>query len=372
MIDPTSIASHGERRAQSSLPSKTRSEATVSYHPPDLSPVSEGSSEDDTDDELDGELTMSPADIRTIRRLMARVNVLPVIARADSLTNEKLVAIREAIRRDLRAADVDFGVFGPIAPPAEDTLASNASKMMINGNGIDTSHNNTANGSVNGNGNGNGHTNGDSHQDHSDSEEPVEERKSRSVIKLRPSRLSAKLSRSKSRSRIDLTEAAASEPSAVDLTDTESVASVRFSAHIVMKNDITDILPFAIITPENVPRRAFRDSPDVAANRRSLHTRPSVSSMAPSEDGVGSALTDSAPGSPLSPSATSNRNLAYLSGPPADLRGIFVRKFRWGTIDVLSPEHCDFAALRTAVFSTHMKVGCFGDGECLSVLMVQI
>jgi len=35
---------------------------------------------------------------------------------------------------------------------------------------------------------------------------------------------------------------------------------------------------------------------------------------------------------------------------------VFVRRFRWGMVDVLDPTHCDFAALRTAVLSTHMKV----------------
>ncbi|KAJ2990165.1 hypothetical protein NUW54_g8556 [Trametes sanguinea] len=54
------------------------------------------------------------------------------------------------------------------------------------------------------------------------------------------------------------------------------------------------------------------------------------------------------------------RALGLLTTPyvfaPADLKGVFVRKFRWGTVDVLSPEHCDFAALRTAVLSTHMKM----------------
>jgi len=50
------------------------------------------------------------------------------------------------------------------------------------------------------------------------------------------------------------------------------------------------------------------------------------------------------------------RNFAYLQGPPADLKGVFTRKFRWGTVDVLDPNHCDFAALRTAVLSTHLKV----------------
>lgn len=356
MIDPASIKSASARRVQSSLPSKTRSEATVSYHPSDLSPVSDGSSEDDTDDELDSELTMSPADIRVIRRLMTRVNVLPVVARSDSLTNETLATVKETIRRELRAANLDFGVFGPAMSPEEAALATPTMPSM---NGVNGTSEVSNNGTVNGTTNGNGHTNGDSHHDHSDSEEPVEEeRKSRSVIRLRPSRLSAKLSRSKSRSRIDLAEAA-NEPAAAEVMDAESVASIRFSAHIVIKSDLSDCLPFALITPENIHKRHARRSSPSATNSESLHADISVSSMSTSEDGARTPASESAPGSPLSPSVTLNRNMAYLSGPPADLRGVFVRKFRWGTVDVLSPEHCDFAALRTAVFSTHMKVCVF-------------
>jgi hypothetical protein len=96
MIDPSSIMTVEARRALSSLPSKTRSETTISKSsPPDLVP--DTSSGDDTDDEEDdGKRTMSPVEIRVIRRLSARVNVLPVISRADSLTDEKLLAVKNA------------------------------------------------------------------------------------------------------------------------------------------------------------------------------------------------------------------------------------------------------------------------------------
>jgi hypothetical protein len=95
MIDPSSVMTVAARRGQSSLPSKTRSETTVSYrNPPDLVP--DTSSEDDSDDESEGSLTMSPAEIRVIRRLSARSNVLPVIARSDSLTDDKLLAVKNA------------------------------------------------------------------------------------------------------------------------------------------------------------------------------------------------------------------------------------------------------------------------------------
>ena len=80
------------RGALSTLPFKSRSEATISK-PPDLVP--DTSSADDSDNER-GSLAMSPAEIRVIRRLSARCNVLPVIGHADSLTDEKLQAVKHA------------------------------------------------------------------------------------------------------------------------------------------------------------------------------------------------------------------------------------------------------------------------------------
>ncbi|CCM00653.1 uncharacterized protein FIBRA_02691 [Fibroporia radiculosa] len=55
--------------------------------------------------------TLPAADIATIRRLSARVNVLPVVARADVLSNDRLAAVKLAIRRDLAEAGIGFGIF---------------------------------------------------------------------------------------------------------------------------------------------------------------------------------------------------------------------------------------------------------------------
>jgi hypothetical protein len=55
--------------------------------------------------------TLPEADITAIRRLSSRVNVLPIIARADILTNERLAAVKLAIRRDLAEAGIGFGIF---------------------------------------------------------------------------------------------------------------------------------------------------------------------------------------------------------------------------------------------------------------------
>ncbi|KAH8989601.1 hypothetical protein EDB86DRAFT_3065413 [Lactarius hatsudake] len=51
------------------------------------------------------------AEINVIRTLSSRVNVLPVVARADTLTNDRLAVIKLAIRRDLAEAGIGFGIF---------------------------------------------------------------------------------------------------------------------------------------------------------------------------------------------------------------------------------------------------------------------
>ncbi|TBU62262.1 Septin-domain-containing protein [Dichomitus squalens] len=397
MIDPSSVLTEGARRAQSSYPTKVRSEVTVSYKPPDLSSMSDDTDSEDEEDE--NGLTMSPADIRVMRRIAARANVLPVIARADSLTDAKLAAVKKVVWRDLRAADLDFGVFGPVG--ADDAAKSPADER------------------ANGNWNGHGHTNSTSHdsqhsaddaaQAHGDgsrlasgSPEPSQEnekpqkeeangtdqqqqqqpendageRPSRPVIKLRPTRLARRPSRS--RSRLEMSETTlAEDPHALELiNDTESVASVRFSAHIVAKTDLSAQLPFALITPEHVRRHralkgavaspseagvnghghGYGNGADAHSSQGHAHGRRE-SMVAPSEEGHAQSVAQGTITSPISPSTTASlRHYPYLQGPPADLKGVFVRRFRWGTVDVLNPEHCDFAALRTAVMSTHIKL----------------
>lgn len=303
-------------------------------NPPDLVP--DTSSGDESDDEES--LTMSPAEIRVVRRLATRMNVLPVVAKADSLTDEKLAAVKVALRHGLYEAGLDFGVFGPPSRKKTPDTATTPKRRTKFANGspakdIDASHD--------------GETNGINGTDEATPEEEEEERQSRPVIKLRPSRHNSGRALSRSRSRRDLSQAADDErrPVSPDATDTESVANVRFSAHIVAKTDLSHTLPFALIAPEMKKSKHRHRSSDSAV----LSTAPS-SPINQSEDGHATP-SDTEP--PLS--AVSGR-LPYLSGPPDDLKGVFTRKFRWGTIDVLDPNHCDFAALRTAVFSTHIKV----------------
>lgn len=93
--------------------------------------------------------TLPAADIAAIRRLSGRVNVLPVIARADILSNDRLAAVKVAIRRDLADAGIGFGIFdmdSHYSHTPDDFPATNRAEPS-NGyghpNGTPSSNNNT-------------------------------------------------------------------------------------------------------------------------------------------------------------------------------------------------------------------------------------
>lgn len=315
---------------------------------PDLVP--DTSSEDDDEDEVksvdeedadDGKevLTMSPAEIRVIRRISARANVLPVIAHSDSLTDEKLQAVKKAVLTGLQQAGIDLGVFAP--PRSESTptpkrktkFAAPSSENGASADG-DTEKQEESTPEA---------KEPKAKEEESEEESEEEERVSRPVIKLRAKRPARALSRS--RSRRDLSQVAEdNDLRPVSPDDIDSVANVRFSAHIVAKQPVTSLLPFALIAPEPHRKRLKFDS---AAQSEKGTSSPQASETA-SETGVPQTAA----------STKSFKHVPFLSAPPEDLKGVFVRKYRWGTIDVLDPSHCDFAAMRTAVLSTHLKV-CF-------------
>ncbi|KAK7056839.1 hypothetical protein VNI00_002556 [Paramarasmius palmivorus] len=194
-------------------------------------------------------------DIEAIRRLSARVNVLPVIARADVLSNERLVAIKMAVRRDLADAGIGFGIFDldnpsyqQPAPPDFDRERASASSSPRNG--LSAHH----------------HANGSG-------------------------------------------SASSSPPTTTPTSPTTAPSFLR--------------LPYALISPDmyshsdGVPR-----IPPSRADLVQVYTPPSV---------------------PYHTHSTSKL-----------VRGKFIRSYRWGSLDVLDPSHCDFVQLRAAVFH-HME-----------------
>ncbi|KZP33683.1 hypothetical protein FIBSPDRAFT_773474 [Athelia psychrophila] len=311
LVDPASILPASTREAPASTTSRDKNAS-------DDSAVDIQHAASQVDDGGPNRLTMSPAEIRAIRGLSARANVLPVIAHADSLTDDRLAAVKDAVRRGLQEAGYDFGVFGPAKAPA-------GTKKV----------------------NGNGHSNGRKEDEEDEDEDEDEEsdeaespvRPTRHVVKLRASR-HGKIVRSQSRSRRDLRSMADVEDSAND--ETESIANFRFSANIIKKEDLSALLPFAIIMPE------------ATSTRNRSKGRP-MSILSASKDSMHSAAVDDVATEEGHAAPSKHIRNPTFDGPPDDLRGVFIRKFRWGTVDVLDPSHCDFAALRTAVLSTHLK-----------------
>jgi hypothetical protein len=332
MINPHSVISSIERKALSSLPDNSAPST------PKLSQDGPGHSRQasrDTDppttpkQQLDpSKLTILPAELRVIKRLSQRVNVLPIIGCADSLTDDRLSAIKETVRSEFAAARLDFGVFGP--PKFDQDPAQNGHAITIKLPKANARQ--------------------DSTDDGEDVEEEDEERKSRGVIRLKTSRYT-NARRSRSQTRRDTGYSYTGEGEGTQNEghplEEDSVANVRFSASHFQNIDLSDILPFALISPETIPER-------VVSKALRRHT---VYGQALERENSGSEYGEDKTSQPTSPVNGDGRSdLPYLDGPPADLRGVFVRKFRWGTIDVLNPDHCDFAALRTAVLSSHMMV----------------
>ncbi|KAL4251217.1 TRAFAC class TrmE-Era-EngA-EngB-Septin-like GTPase superfamily protein [Abortiporus biennis] len=116
---------------------------SVSAHPVPLVPRARTNSVSKHDQDpviLDPPVTTNPllcrptlpqTDISTIRRLSARVNVLPVIAKADTLTNDRLAALKMAVRRDLADAGIGFGIFDVDNPSQYSVTELSVSKPSL-------------------------------------------------------------------------------------------------------------------------------------------------------------------------------------------------------------------------------------------------
>jgi hypothetical protein len=340
-VDPASIGSSNARRPL--LPRKTLSKTTISaLHPDETPPLTDDDSDLDSDSNPGG-LTMSPAELRVIRRLAERVNVLPVIGRADSLTDDKLRAVKATVKRELYEAELGFGVFTPESVKFFDPSSSKEDGDLAADGKFSTDVN--------------GDSSGDAAETDSESDDEDDDaHTSRPVIRLRTGRQSVPPRRSRSRSRLELPEEAR-EPQSPDPLDPESVANVRFSASTVARSDLSPLLPFAIIAPEKY--RWHKPKPAAEASVKDGASENVQLSISNSD-------------SPITP-AGKGQSLPHATSIPDNLKGVFVRRFRWGMVDVLDPTHCDFAALRTAVLSTHMKVTTSSSGVylCDSCYMIR-
>ncbi|KZO96877.1 hypothetical protein CALVIDRAFT_536796 [Calocera viscosa TUFC12733] len=259
---------------------------------------------------------MHPRDMLAIRRLSARYHVLPLVSKADTLTDRQLQGVKRAVRRDVEGQG-GWGVFDFDSP--EEGQGQEPKEAEL---GLET---------ANGNGNGNGHS-AEAEISSSSEDEPVDGHTTPTptptrtttrnrVVHIRPTSAqshSPRLRRARSLSR--------ARPSA-DSSDSDTPT---MSTPAVEKRELGGLLPWGVVAPEE-------DDPD----------EEQLEAGNGKEGGrVGAANVNSG----ANPSAGKEKE-----GKDGQR---WVRKYRWGEIDVLNKEHCDFWALRRAVLGVYFKVSC--------------
>jgi hypothetical protein len=327
----------------------------------------------------DDAVTLLPAELRVIKRLATRMNVLPVIAKSDVHTDAALAAAKAAVRRGLSEIGLDAGAFGASGSDEEDGSSDSDSndvgakaggnrgaglglrlpplppKSRLRSHSSSQTMGNRGHGNSTGNGNAKAAVNNDDGADPDpDPDSPattrgrrrrttVQEPKStietnknstnddgsesdnsnsdkKKVVKLRHSRsFGSGLRRARSLSRLRGEMDATGDGE--DGPELDSVAVVRFGASSSsssskrQQRQLGNTMPFALVAPQPGAGRNISE------------------------------LTDSHP---------SSSTHTYGSGAaPLPLRGVFVRRFRWGTLDALNPAHSDFPMLRNAVLGSH-------------------
>ncbi|KAF8503208.1 hypothetical protein BU17DRAFT_58496 [Hysterangium stoloniferum] len=310
LIDPESVMTPAARQAKSRW-------ASTGFASPrrqsDVQKFSEYDSEEDEEDtgvnsvqtdESKHRLGMSPAEIRVITRLAKRVNVLPIIARSDTLTNGKLERIKRAVRRDLQAVD-DIGIWGiwdaePGVVPGRTSAKDNTPAASTDEAEVDS------------------------------------ERQSRPVIKLR----TAIKGLTRSRSRKSLKTAVGAE---YDEPDAEASPGYPVSPSSLAHDDHGDISRRTSVGSVR-GTDAGPSSYGAIFSRADLRARMPFAVIAPERDRERQGI-----------SGANGQNGYAQMAQAHSVHGRFIRKFRWGTIDVLDPDHCDFAALRAAVLGSYLR-----------------
>ncbi|KZT57247.1 hypothetical protein CALCODRAFT_555459 [Calocera cornea HHB12733] len=297
LVDPSSVL---PRPAPSSTTSTSTSTDTASPKP------APSAAQD---------LRMHPRDILAIRRLSARYHVLPLISKSDTLTDRQLSRVKAAVRRDVGEGG-GWGVFGFGVEGAGEGTGAGEEKERENGEGEGKSNGN-GKASENGNGNGNGHPADPEADPSSSSDDDPSGRttpKPRSrVIHIRPtSALSSATAQPKLRRARSLSRARPSADSSDSDTPTMSTPAGE-------KRALGQLLPWAVVAPEE------EEEEEDDYNTVNKGARAAPGGMEGDRDGEGEGKR-------------------------------WLRQYRWGEIDVLNKEHCDFWAVKRAVLGVYFKV----------------
>jgi hypothetical protein len=323
-----------------------------------------GDAEEGREDETSIE-GLSEADITIISKMSKFANVLPIIAKADTLTMARLYEVRQAIRRSLKNAKIDLGTFD---------IASSVNRRK--------KHNISRNEAV------------------VSRNEPIEmmaaeedqhlprQAAGKEEVKVVRVRSRRAYSASGPRPASDVfghaEESDAGHHNNASLARGNSFQSTEplFSRDAEEEEDenasakaheeLLKLMPFSVFVPE--PIQVYRKKksqqymrPNSAEDPDFDFTQqngvPPVPPL-PRIDGTNSASaeSDDAPpreseeiGTALSPGPYDYPH-AYPLPPTALLPSErYERNYRWGTANVLDPDQCDFGILRSTIFGTHLE-----------------
>lgn len=230
-----------------------------------------------------------------------------IIARGDELTDARLATVKAIVRRELASAGFGFGVFQskPASSTDSDDEEEDDNKTQTDGNNIDKGED----------------------FDTYDGESAV----------------------------------LPSEPSEVSQRGPDLVVDAPEDEDVEATHDI----PGSLSSTQKPPRPPRSPSRSRSAVQSRKPVRPSdstgfieessddvnsyVSSSSSSEDGAAAALEPLLPFCLISPEVDPARHKRHSEGQR------FLRKFRWGEVDVLDPKHCDFEPLKAAILGSHME-----------------
>ncbi|UZJ55317.1 hypothetical protein CBS101457_004637 [Exobasidium rhododendri] len=286
---------------------------------------------------------LSTNEINVIARLSRLANVLPIIAKADTLTETRLLEVRQAVRSSLKEAGVDLGVFD----------FAESEKNASNKKGDSDAASDDGNGSFD------------------EQDEPVK------VIKTRRGRTFSTAGSMKRPSVPEFGSLRNNKQGSDDsygagLPTSTSSSNEDEEEQGQSKGDLLRMIPFAIFVPEPSrpthrnkksfsSRGAYNNDdfdnhiPPVPALPRGISSDTnSISDML--EKYVSERDFHQEIGGGINSLSSHSSSLLLPPRLPTTLTGSsrYRRDFRWGSANVLDPHQCDFGLLRTAILGTQL------------------
>jgi hypothetical protein len=267
---------------------------------------------------------LSPLELSIISKLTKCANVLPIIAKADTLTLTRLHEVRQAVRKSLKAAKIDLGTFNI------DSSNSRRKQSTTNDDVLETLV--------------------------AENQEPKEEVKLIRVRSRRSFSASGRVASASTAGHGEESEVGHSslEAEALHSTDplfpagpeNEEDPEAIEKAH----HDLLKMIPLSIFVPDPIRRKVRAEDQDGQVQQSRVPPVPPLPRMP--TNGTIESIDITRDSGGVSPITTDLSQPQIPKVPVASSR--YERNYRWGTANVLDPNQCDFGLLRTTILGTHI------------------